>query len=50
VATLSVGDPVPDFSVHRKIGEPMALPELLADGPAVFHFHLFDFTGGPEGG
>lgn len=48
--SLHAGDRVPGFTVHRKIGEPLTLADLLADGPAVFHFHVFDFTGGPAGG
>jgi peroxiredoxin len=50
MAGLAVGDRVPDFSVHRRIGELASLTELLADGPAVFHFYVFDFTGSAEGG
>ena len=48
--TIRVGEAVPEFTVHRRIGEPVTKTDLLADGPAVFHFHVFDFTGGPAGG
>jgi hypothetical protein len=48
--TISVGETVPNFTVHRRIREPVTAAALLAEGPAVFHFHVFDFTGGPAGG
>jgi hypothetical protein len=50
MATPAVGHAVPEFQVHRRAGELAALTELVADGPAVFHFYIFAFTGGPEGG
>ena len=46
----SPGDLVPEFSVHRRTRELVTLSELVADGPAVFHFYIFDFTGSDEGG
>jgi hypothetical protein len=50
VEAAAVGARVPEFSVHRAVLEPVGLAELLADGPAVFHFYVFAFTGGAEGG
>lgn len=48
--TLSAGDRVPDFSVHRKFGDAPTGKDLFAAGPTVVHFYVFDFTGSPEGG
>jgi hypothetical protein len=47
---MQPGDLVPTFRVHRSYDEQLSLEELVADGPAVFHFHIFDFTGSDAGG
>jgi hypothetical protein len=48
--TLAAGDTVAPFTVHRRIEEPVSSGDLLAERPAVFHFHIFDFTGNLEAG
>jgi hypothetical protein len=47
---LQAGNRVPGFRVHRRYNEQLSLDELVAEGPAVFHFHIFDFTGSDAGG
>ena len=48
--TIGTGDLVDDFSLHRGTRDVVSLGELVADGPAVFHFYIFDFTGSDEAG
>jgi peroxiredoxin len=50
VAGIESGAPVPAFTVHRRTRELVELADLVADGPAVFHFYIFDFTGHTDGG
>jgi hypothetical protein len=50
VAGIEHGALVPAFTVHRRTRELVGLTELVADGPAVFHFYIFDFTGHADGG
>jgi peroxiredoxin len=47
---LAVGQVVPEFTVQRRIREPVSLSELVAERPAVLHVYIFDFTGSHEGG
>ena len=47
---LVVGQIVPEFTVQRRIRQPVSLSELVAQGPAVLHVYIFDFTGSHEGG
>ena len=43
---LQVGDHAPlDAQVWRASAEPVSLAELLADGPILLLFYLFDWTG-----
>jgi len=41
---LKVGDRVPDVRVQRAPGEGTSVAELVADGPALFLFYLFDWS------
>jgi hypothetical protein len=41
---LGVGDPVPQATVWTAPHQPSSLDELLADGPALFVFYLFDWS------
>ena len=41
---LQVGDKVPAASVWTAPNERRALDQLLADGPALFVFYLFDWS------
>ena len=41
---LGAGDRVPDATVWTAPHERHALTELLADGPALFVFYLFDWS------
>jgi hypothetical protein len=41
---LAVGDRVPQVSVWTAPREPRKLSELVADGPALFLFYLFDWS------
>ncbi len=41
---LDVGDRIPQATVFRNPGEAPALAELVADGPALFVFYLFDWS------
>jgi peroxiredoxin len=47
---LAVGEVVPEFTVKRRIGQPVSLSELVAERPAVLHVYIFDFSGSQEGG
>lgn len=47
---LQVGDKVPDFRIFNGPGNMVSSSELFAAGPTALHFHVFDFTGTPEGG
>jgi len=47
---LEVGQIVPEFAVQRRIRQPVSLSELVAEGPAVLHVYIFDFTGSHDGG
>jgi peroxiredoxin len=47
---LAVGQIVPEFTVQRRILQPVTLSELVAEQPAVLHVYIFDFTGSDEGG
>jgi hypothetical protein len=41
---LGVGDPVPQATVWTAPHQRRSLDELLADGPALFVFYLFDWS------
>jgi hypothetical protein len=41
---LSIGDRVPDATVFLGPNEPMTILELLADGPKLLVFYLFDWS------
>jgi peroxiredoxin len=41
---LAAGDRIPDVTVFRNPGEPVALPELVAEGPVLLVFYLFDWS------
>jgi hypothetical protein len=41
---LRIGDKVPTASVWTAPNERRTLAELLADGPALFVFYLFDWS------
>lgn len=41
---LSVGDRVPDATIFLGPNEPMAVRELLEDGPKLLVFYLFDWS------
>jgi hypothetical protein len=41
---LGVGDQVPSATVWTAPHQPRRLDELLADGPALFVFYLFDWS------
>lgn len=40
---LKVGDPAPDFVLRRTFEEDVALADLLATGPVLLAFYVFDF-------
>lgn len=42
-AALGPGDQAPSFDLRRTFEENVALNELLADGPVVVVFYVFDF-------
>ena len=42
---LAVGDPIPDVTVWTAPNEPARLSEVLAGGPALVFFYLFDGSG-----
>jgi peroxiredoxin len=50
MSKLAAGQIVPEFTVQRRIRQPVSLAELVAERPAVFHVYIFDFTGSHEGG
>ena len=50
MSVVAVGNTVRAFRVLRGHKDEVGSSELLAAGPTVFHFYLFDFTGGPGGG
>ncbi|MHB8642051.1 MAG: hypothetical protein ACYDA3_04110 [Gaiellaceae bacterium] len=41
---LKAGDTLPDARVQRAPGENLALAELVADGPVLLVFYLFDWS------
>ena len=41
---LEVGQKVPDATVFLGPRESITIPELVADGPALFLFYLFDWS------
>jgi peroxiredoxin len=41
---LTAGDRVPAARVQRAPGEEIALDELVADGPVLLLFYLFDWS------
>jgi peroxiredoxin len=41
---LDAGDRVPDATVFRNPGEAVALRELVAGGPILLLFYLFDWS------
>jgi peroxiredoxin len=42
---LDIGDQIPDVTVWTAPNEPARLPEVLAGGPALVFFYLFDWSG-----
>lgn len=38
-----VGEPAPAFALRRTLDETVALDDLLARGPALVVFYVFDF-------
>jgi hypothetical protein len=42
---LAEGDRLPDVTVWTAPNAPARLPELLAGGPALVCFYLFDWSG-----
>jgi peroxiredoxin len=40
---LQIGDRAPLFTLPSSTGQPVALAELLAQGPVVLAWYLFDF-------
>jgi peroxiredoxin len=38
-----VGDPAPQFRLRHTFQEDVSLADLLADGPALLAFYVFDF-------
>ena len=42
---IAVGDVVPEFSLSSDFGEFKALSELVADGPKLFNYYVWAFTG-----
>jgi peroxiredoxin len=41
---LEVGAPIPDVTVQSAPGEDVRLHDLLADGPILLLFYLFDWS------
>ncbi len=41
---LAIGDSIPDVSVWTGPNRPVRLRELVADGPILFLFYLFDWS------
>ena len=50
MTTFAAGETIADFAVQRRIRQPVSLSELVAEGPALLHVYIFDFTGSHEGG
>ncbi len=42
---LQVGDRAPDFQLRRTFDESVSLSDLVARGPAIVHFYVFDYGG-----
>jgi peroxiredoxin len=42
---LATGEKIPDASVFTAPGESTTLGELARDGPVLFLFYLFDWSG-----
>jgi peroxiredoxin len=42
---LAVGDQIPDAKVWLAPREPISLRELVAEGPVLVLFYLFDWSG-----
>lgn len=42
---LSSGDQAPDFALRRTFEEHVRLSDLLAGGPVLVHFYVFDYGG-----
>lgn len=42
---LDAGTRIPAVTVHGEDGELIELHALVADGPVLFAFYLFDWTG-----
>lgn len=40
---LNVGEPAPDFQLRRTFEESISLSDLLATGPVLLLFYVFDF-------
>jgi peroxiredoxin len=40
---IAVGDRAPDFELRRTMDESLRLAGLLASGPVVLSFYVFDF-------
>jgi peroxiredoxin len=43
VPSPDVGDPAPEFRLRRTFQEDVSLADLLAGGPALLAFYVFDF-------
>jgi peroxiredoxin len=41
---LGPGDRIPPATVFRNPGEPVSLAELVAEGPVLLLFYLFDWS------
>jgi peroxiredoxin len=41
---LAAGDPVPEVTLFRAPGQPVTVRELVADGPVLLLFYLFDWS------
>ena len=41
---LDPGDRLPDATVYRNPGDAVSLDELVADGPVLLLFYLFDWS------
>lgn len=39
----SIGDPAPQFRLRRTFAQDVSLGDLLARGPALLAFYVFDF-------
>ena len=47
---VAVGDVVPEFSLATSFGEFKTLGELVADGPKLFNYYVWAFTGDDSSG